>query len=312
MSTTFCHFLNRPKFLKKVLYTYQVSDQITIQWLIKNLPQFLFPNLSLQQSRIEKPFMGILAIKDGQPIGLILANAESSQTIFRIHSFLVHPQFQNQRIGTNLLKKLEKEIKNRGGVVLEGTFKSHWKSVGYVRRILIQRNWKTPKPQLIVAKGKVKNALSFFANSSLLSSPFFLFPFTDLQKSDIDFIQKKQSQTQWFEPTFDPFFERATIERKCSFLLKKEAEIVGWIVTHRINSDIREITALFIDAEYRKFKIAYLMIQKVLQQLETVGILQFMVTSKIDGNAVAQLILREARKRDLFFTTSFYVCKQLK
>ena len=75
------------------MITYQFSDQITIDWLVKNIPQFLFPDLSKQQTRIQKPFIGVLAINNRQPIGLILASSALTQANYRIHSFLVHPSY---------------------------------------------------------------------------------------------------------------------------------------------------------------------------------------------------------------------------
>lgn len=298
--------------MKSTNITYQYSDHITIDWLVKNLPQFLFPNLAKQQARIEKPFIGWIAAKDRQPVGLILANGEVTQRTFRIHSFLVHPQFQNQKIGTTLFKKLEETIKSINGQKIELVYKSHWKSVDYIQLILKRNNWGTPKSQLIMTKWAVDKVLSYFSKSSILDT-FFLFPFTQLKKSDTEFIQNKKQSTkgQWFDKALEPFLASNTIDLQCSFALKSEDEIIGWIVAHRIQKDLNELTALFIDEKHRRFKLAYGMILTSLLAQQKLGIPQFLVTSKLDGNAVGKLLSREGERNGLFCTTSYYVEKHL-
>lgn len=292
--------------------TYQFSNNITIDWLVKNVPHLLFPNLAKQQTRIERPFIGWLAVKEREPIGLILANADSTQRVFRIHSFLVLAPFQNQKIGTALLLKLKTTIQSKGGKRIEGVYKNHWKSVEQLQSMLQKNQWQTPQPQLIIAKGEVIKALSFLSKWVPLNT-FSLHSFTQLKKSDVDFVRNKKriTNSQWFDAALDPFLEQETIDLECSFVLKKETEIIGWIVAHRIQKDLNELTALFIDEKHRQFKIAYSMIHASLLAQQKLGIAQFLVTSKLDGNAVGKLLKREGERNGLFCTTSYYVSKKL-
>ena len=173
------------------MITYQFSDQITIDWLVKNMPQFLFPDLSKQQTRIQKPFLGVLAIRSRQPIGLILASSESTQTIYRIHSFLVHPSVRQQKIGTTLVQELEKNIEERGGKKIEGMYRSHWQSVPFIQHILKQQQWAAPKAQFVFVNGKVADALVYFGKAGQLSNTFSFLTFTQLKKSDYRIYSKK-------------------------------------------------------------------------------------------------------------------------
>ena len=275
------------------------------------MPQFLFPDLSKQQSRIQKAFMGVLAIKDRQPIGLILASSESTQTIYRIHSFLVHPSFRQQQIGITLVQELEKNIQQRGGKKIEGIYRSHWKSVSFIQQIIKRQAWSEPKAQFIFANGKVADALAYFDKSGELSDTFSFLSFTQLKKSDLEFIQQKQTNTQWFALELHPLIEKSTIHPACSFLLKREKEIIGWIVSHRLQADLNEITAFFIDKKYSSYRLAYRMIHTVLAKQLALGIPKFLATSKMDGNPVAKLIERGGKKTDVFCTVGFYSCRAL-
>lgn len=275
------------------------------------MPQFLFPDLSKQQARIEKPFMGVLAIKNRQPIGLILASSESTQTIYRIHSFLVHPSFRQQQIGSTLVQQLEKNIQQRGGKKIEGIYRSHWKSVPFIQQLLKLQAWSEPKVQLIFANGKVADALAYFDKSGELSNTFSFLSFTQLKKSDLDFIQKKQTNSQWFAPELHPLIAPSTIHPACSFLVKREAVIIGWIVAHRLQADLNEITAFFMDKKYSSYRLAYRLIHTVLAKQLALDIPKFLVTAKMDGNPVAKLIERGGKVTDVFCTKGFYSCKVL-
>lgn len=293
------------------MITYQFSDQITIDWLVKNMPQFLFPDLSKQQTRIQKPFIGVLAIKNRQPIGLILASSESTQTIYRVHSFLVHPSFRQQGIGKTLVNQLEKNSQQRGGKKIEGIYRSHWKSVPFIQQVLQAQQWTKPKAQLIFANGNVADALVYFGKSGQLPNTFSFLSFIQLKKSDIAYIQNKQKINQWFAPDLHPFLAQKTIHPDCSFLLKKDKEIIGWIVSHRLKADLNEITAFFIDEKYRSYKLAYRMIQLVLTKQLTLGIPKFLATAKMNGNPVAKLIERGGRATDVVCLLGLYSSKEL-
>lgn len=291
--------------------SYQFSDNMTIAWLVKNMPSFLFPDLSKQQTRITKPLMGILALKENKPVGLILASSENTQTIYRIHSFLVHPNFHKQGIGNTLLEKLSLIIRQRGGKKIEGAFRGHWQYVPAIKQLLKNHQWIRPQPQLVLANGKVSDALSFFSKFGTPKSTFSFLPFTQLKKSDIDYIYKKQTTTQWFDPDLSPFTAKSSIHPACSFLVKSNGEIIGWIVSHQLSKDLNELTALFIDEAFRSFKLTHLLIRTAFEKQLSLGIPRFLTTSKVNGNAVAKLMRRAGEQSDIFCATAFYSCKEL-
>ena len=103
--------------------------------------------------------------------------------------------------------------------------------------------------------------------------------------------------------------EQSTIHADCSFLLKREKEIIGWIVSHLLRPDLNEITAFFIDEKYRSYKLAYRMISRVLEKQLILGIPKFLATSKMNGNPVAKLMERGGRVTDVFCTVGVYSFK---
>ena len=295
---------------KPMSVKYQFSDNMTINWLVQQMPQFLFPNLSKQQARIEKPFCGILATFNKQPIGLILATSETTRTIFRIHSFLVHPQFRRKGIGKKILQNLTTTLQQKGAKQIEGTYKSHWASFPIIENMLENQNWQQPQKQLLILKGTLKQARPYFSAKTNKFTFSFL-PFTQLKKSDIDYIRNKNEQQLWFDPALHPFLAANSIHSTCSFIVKDKETIIGWLVAHQIKKDLNELTALFLDPNYRSFKLAYFMIKNALDQQLAAGIPNFMVTTKLDGNPIAKFFLRHLPQSEVTASIVFYSRKLL-
>ena len=72
-------------------FEYQISDKVTLHWVIDKMPQFLFPDLSKKKDRIDKMMTGVIATLDKKPVGLLLSTDDHTATNFRIHSYAGSP-----------------------------------------------------------------------------------------------------------------------------------------------------------------------------------------------------------------------------
>lgn len=291
--------------------SYQTSDRLTIDWLTQNLPRFLFPDLSQQRTFIQKPFLGVLAHEGRKPVGLILATSGRLNTDYRIHSWLVHPDFRRRKIGSQLLLNLEKAIRQKGGQSVDLLFKSHWKSVDYIKTILHKQHWATPELRFYSVRGTVEAALTFFPKKVSLPIGYSLLPFGNLNKSQVVSIERRYGRTTGFDSVLYPLVNPRTIDQKGSFFLQFQGQIIGWIVAHRVTSILQEITALFLEKNHRKFRLAYYLIQQVLQYQERNNIPKIIFTTPIQDNAIANLINRHKHRTEGVVRELYYVYKSL-
>jgi hypothetical protein len=144
-----------------------------------------------------------------------------------------------------------------------------------------------------------------------LKDYFAFIPFSQLTTQEASFIINKQNQETWFDPDLNPFLQKESIDLNGSFFVKKEKEIIAWIVVHRLKPNLCEISSLFISEENRFYTLAYALIQRALEQQRKVGVLDFIATSKLNGNPIAKMMKRKATKIGLFTTVSLYACKNL-
>lgn len=293
-------------------FQYQFSEVVSLDWVIKNMPTYLFPDLSKKKDRFKKLFAGVIATYEKQPIGLILATFDNTGKAVRVHSFVVHPEYQRQGVGKRILEVLEQNVSNLGAQKIEGNYRTHWKSVHALEKLLDALSWKKPVEDLIIVKGKTRNVLNLFMDSRIsLPEGYDFCHFEDIKPVDEDYIKEKKQKENWFLDYLDPFLARNSIYNPGSIFLKQGNEIVGWVISHLIAANLNEFTALFIDPRHRPFKLAHLLMREAIHQQDAEGITEFLITSKTDNYVMSRFLLRHAEATEVFLTRTMYVSKNL-
>lgn len=295
-----------------MMYRYQYSNQIALDWVIENLPHFLFPDISKKKDRIQKLFSGVLATRDQQPVGLMLATYGQSPTQARIHTFAVHPDHQKQHVGTEMLKTLEDNLKQEGCLLLEGYYRSHWGSVPALTQMLANNGWETPKQDLVIVRGEPHQTLHLFPKEPLpLPDGYSFGQFVDLTAADRAYIKAKKEQENWYADEFDPFVYEDSINPRSSLVVRHEGKVMGWVISHLITKDTNEFTSLFIDNNHRPFRLAHLLVRETITRQHEDEIPYFLITSKADGNPMVRLLLRHIPTHDVFASSAYYSRKKL-
>ena len=292
-------------------YDYQFSNKIGLPWVIKNMPRFLFPDLSKKKDRIQKLFCGVLGSMDRKPVGLILSTLDQKGTTARIHSLLVHPDHRNQKIATNLMTRLESELVKMGVEQIDGYFRSHWKSGDHINALLGTQQWSQPKEALTIVRGLAVNALKVFSqHKSDLTDGYAFVDYDHLHEKDREEILL-QGNNRWYPSQLNPFANPSSIYPPSSIFLRYEHKIVGWVVTHLVAPDLNEFTSLFLDPQHRSFRNAHRLMHEGIDQQVRTGIANFMITARTENKTMSRYVQRHAKTADLLLTKSLYSHKQL-
>ncbi|MBK8501386.1 MAG: GNAT family N-acetyltransferase [Saprospiraceae bacterium] len=293
-------------------FEYQISDKVTLQWVLDKMPQFLFPDLSKKKDRIQKVMTGVVATLNKKPVGLLLSTDDDTGNNYRIHSFLVHPEFRNKGLGNALVEQLEDYLVKKGTAQLDLYYRSHWKSGSFLEQILKRRGWDDPKEDLIIVRGDAAKVNILFMHDRLvLPDEYAIERFRDISANDRDYIKKKKSNENWYLDYLDPFVQENTICESASLVLRKNGRIMGWVISHLIAPDLNEVTALFIDAGNRPYKLAHLLMREAITRQQAAGITRFLITSKTDNYVMSRFLLRHAKETEVFLTRSLYSRKSL-
>jgi len=292
-------------------YQYQYSNKVGLEWVIKNMPDYLFPDLSKKKDRINKPFSGVIATLDKHPVGLLLASFDNHGNSARLHSFVVNPQHRKRGVGSAMWSTMEESLTSAGADQIDAYYRSHWKSRPFLEKILTAQDWQSPKEDLIIVKVRVENILELFVQDQLyLPDEYSFIPFLKLTIEDKEFIERQKGAENSYLDYLDPFLEYGSIYDPSSLAIKCEGRIVGWLISHLIASDLIEYTSLYIEPKHRSFKLAHLLMrQGVINQQES-GISKFLITAKLENRVMGRFLKRHIEYADVV-TKSLYTRKEL-
>lgn len=291
---------------------YQYNNKTSLPWVIKNLPDFLFPNLAEKVNQHPGPLQGVLATENKVPRGLILSEYNPGNKSARIASFVVHPDHHGKGIGTNLLAILEKSLKSEGCQHLEGNFRTHWTFVKALKKVLKNADWSQPREDLIVAKGEARKAMPVFAcRIATDDSNSTVIPFSEINNAQRSEMLERKNLNNWYPDLLNPFRHEKSRHDETSLALLSNNKVEGWVISHQIGADINEFTSLFLDPKVRSYKTASRLIGESLARQSATELTSYLVTVKADNRVMRKLFERNAAACGVFLTKSMYVDKHL-
>lgn len=190
------------------------------------------------------------------PGGLALAYVSPEHKSVSLLSLFVKKSFRNQGIGTALLEQVEQEARQRECDKIYGEFVVGKPSTPVVERMLESHDWQPPKPGSIYCRlvGKdVENLMKApWMNQLKVPEPFSIFPWKDVTEQEKQKLKDQHAEKQLWEPGLDPFIIEKTTEPMNSLGLRYRDEIVGWMITRRVEPAILCYDCLFVKKEFRK------------------------------------------------------------
>ncbi|MCG8020030.1 MAG: GNAT family N-acetyltransferase [Candidatus Thiodiazotropha weberae] len=212
----------------------------------------LYPALHSQTfgKPLREPLVGVTALIDLKPVGLILCELDDSGTA-RIVCWNVLPQYRKKGVGHRLLSRLEQMFLANGIRMLSLSIRSDLASFQAVKAILIPQGWSCSEILRLykVTKSSYRKPLWF--DRVPLRNGYSLFPWHELRPTEKAQIVARQQVDNWFPSELNPFQEESTIEWSNSLGLRYQDEVIGWMITHRVAADVTQYTVLFVAAEHR-------------------------------------------------------------
>ncbi len=199
----------------------------------------------------------IAALHQGSPIGLALASYVPILRFAELHSIHVKESDDFQEIGKHLLAKLDEVLKQTGCLVITFNYFTDTPETEALETLFASANWKPPKTFSIHCHF-LAEAFSpeWLENAPQLPDDFEIFPWTDLLPKERERLLFHQAQGV-IPLEISPFNKREKlIEPLNSLGLRHRDEVVGWMVTHRINPDRIQYSSLYIHREFQRRAIA--------------------------------------------------------
>ncbi len=194
----------------------------------------------------------------GQPIGLILAERRWNGDM-EIMTVFVKSKYRGIGAGTALLGALQQWSEAAGCASVNiGFIHDHPDSSAFAR-IAEKNGWNEPVTEMYIYKIDMDEHL---AHDPDMDPPVFttyklhagLRPFywRDLTEEEKAYI--RSGKNVWYPDFLDPFQQEHIVELSNSLGLRNEdGEIIGWVITHRIEANTVLYKSMYMKPEYRKY-----------------------------------------------------------
>ncbi|MGK7941446.1 MAG: GNAT family N-acetyltransferase [Crocosphaera sp.] len=266
---------------------------------VQRYAKFTYPHYRQQLKKINRDssIIALGAELNSQPLGLTLAKYNPKNNKGEICSLFVAPEYRQQGIGTKLLSTLEEKLVKQNCQEISLVYIPNQTTLA-LKKILTNHHWSFPKPRMLICVGtreSIENApwLNF---DTRLPTKYEIFPWVELSNTEKKLIKKSQEKSPWYPEILSPFKEEHLIEPINSLGLKYKNEVVGWLITHRINHETVRYTSLFVKKELQKLGRAIPLFTKAIKlQVNKTNTSQATFTVVLDNQAMIEFVKRRIK-----------------
>jgi GNAT superfamily N-acetyltransferase len=232
-------------------YRFFASTDMTVAALMRDYAHLTFPPIHkrVQGRPLHEPLIAVTARTPEQAgwAGMALAQHTPPDAGAEVLSLFVVPEQRQRGIGSSLLAHLTRVVAEQRRHSIRLTYRDDWPGAVVLERILARQGWSTPRDTLLHCKARPNSVLQapWFARARLAQG-YRVFPWDDLTPAEQQAIVARQAREGWFPAVLDPFQEAARREPTSSLGLRWHDEVIGWMITHRMNTETVQYTSLFI------------------------------------------------------------------
>lgn len=191
-----------------------------------------------------------------KPVGIILIRQTIILHIAEVICFFIDPQHRHQGLALRLFSALEQELPKDGTQLVLFAYPTGTPNTLAIEQLLKKAQWTEPKVIHIHCRfdGPIFNP-PWLNRQEQLPEGFQIFPWSDLQPFERERLIH-QEKHNLIPREVSPFREEEKIELLNSFGLRHMGDIIGWMITHRLNDDTIGYTSLYILRKWQYSGIA--------------------------------------------------------
>lgn len=200
----------------------------------------------------EKSIEVAIAYEGEVPVGLIAAYLYPSLSRGMVVSCFVKQGFRGQGIGLKLMQKLVDKLQEEKIRLCLISYNDWEESAHVFAKILQKTGWHEPKTAILhfYFDPKTFHPDWFESDTLWLPKDVTLFPWKEITKDEEETIKRWLKQNPQLN-MFTPFGHKEPVDLVTSLGLRKNGEIMGWLVNHYKEPNIHRYTSLFVHPEIR-------------------------------------------------------------
>ena len=229
-----------------------------------------------------------------QPAGLILGEVKNDGYI-QIHTLFIKQKYRRCGIAKALIKEMEQvgADNQHKGIYFEFTDDNPLYDV--FQKLLGKCDWNFPATtEMLLYKldmeGIDEEDTPLFAVMELPSC-FTISSWNELGEQEFDYIKKGYGI--WYPERSSPFLEEERVDSLNSVFLRDEnSQIIGWAITHRLDSETMLYRNVFVKKEYQLMGYAMLLMGKAIWRQYDKGIYKLMFCVNVGNKSMVKIINR--------------------
>jgi N-acetylglutamate synthase-like GNAT family acetyltransferase len=296
-------------------YRFQASNALGLKAMEKEFMPFFSPHPSSHTSGrvLNEPLLGITALWKGQVVGLILVEKVNELQGLVVCWHVLKPQ-RGFKLGKQLISKMEKYATQQGIQQLSLSYRWDSASRPQINQALHHAGWKDLEKKLHLIKYSVDLfvQMPWCKNMVTLPEEYDIFPWSELTQHDENKIMARQKKEGWYPKEVPPIFDRSIFDHETSVGLRLRGEVVGWMMTHRVNNNIVEYSSLFVSPEIQRLGRGVHLIVAAISRQQVLGI-QYGIFQVVSNNTeMCRFVEKRMKNTIISQTTRRYLDKSLK
>lgn len=246
-----------------------------------------------------------------QSIGLILGEVKKDGYM-HIYTIFIKPKYRRLGVATALLKDMEKVAVNNKchGIIFVFIHDNPFHDI--FNKLLRKCGWDLPAQTDMLLytldmEGLVEEDAPLFTLMELPAG-FTVSSWNELSKQE--FAEIKKGQGKWYPELTSPFLEQERVDPINSiFLRDEENKIIGWTITHRLNSETMLYRNVFVKEEFRSMGYAMLLMGNSIWRQYDRGIFKLMFCVHVRNTTMTKIIGRFMKPLNFTVKNRLRFCK---
>lgn len=243
------------------MLTIQQLDAASLQ------PFILMVEPGLRRSMLENqgdPGQIVLgAIFLGQPAGVALAHLGGE--VAGLTDLYVLPAYRNAGIGISLLAAAEREALESGAGKIRALYRADDHTPAF-EHLLVKQGWAPPRVECWLFWTRCREGFNPWVTRYRFRPPYELVPWhaiTDRERQAI----AERGKAGWYPPDLDPFNRPVEAwDPETSLALRREGEIVGWVLSAREAPHQLQVVIMFADPPLQRLGRGFMLVGEVFRR----------------------------------------------
>jgi GNAT superfamily N-acetyltransferase len=263
----------------------QVTRPLGQEWEAMTFPLFrqLLPLLGTGNvdAQGHRP-IACRAIEGETPAGLVLGQVRSDNpSSLEMLSILGAPDFRGRGVATKLLAALEDAARGSAAVrQLTGVYMTGRPSIPALERVFAKCGFPPPALRMIVLKFTPEEAATCdWYKKARMPAGCTIFPWVEMTDEERARLKQSQADRAWIHPELEPWRSDKRFDEVSSVGMRKDGEVVGWVINHRASPTLVTFTTSFIRADLARRGGIFPLYVASIERLMGSGVICSFVTS---------------------------------